>query len=45
MPIIGLRTVETGVQRWMHFSRHLKALGWDITVFTLIILGVKYTQQ
>ena len=24
----------TGVQRWMHFSRHLKALGWDITVFT-----------
>ncbi len=24
----------TGVQRWMHFSRHLKSLGWDITVFT-----------
>ena len=24
----------TGVQRWMHFSRYLKQLGWDVTVFT-----------
>ncbi len=26
----------TGVQRWMHFSRYLKELGWDVTVFTPI---------
>lgn len=24
----------TGVQRWMHFSRYLKEVGWDVTVFT-----------
>ena len=26
----------SGVQRWMHFSRYLQDLGWDVTVFTPI---------